>query len=130
MLIKDWRVVFSVLPLIDFRQSAYFYLQHIPEVPKEENFEFKFRTTHNKSIQGLTSCGGAADVIVWSWDSSGMMAAWNGRTFEQLRSVALDTKRGVVSSAYAIGNEVWIAAERGVAVMAGDVRVRHYKNVN
>lgn len=96
--------------------------QHIADLPKEENFEFKFRTSHSKSVQGVAAFPTSNDVIVWSWDSSGSMCAWSGRNFEQLRTHAPDPKRGIVNAALAISGELWIAAERAVTIMDGEVR--------
>lgn len=44
---------------------------------RDENLEFKFASSHKKSVQGMIAVEGAGGRYLWSWDSLGEIRVWD-----------------------------------------------------
>lgn len=45
---------------------------------KDENLEFKFASSHKKSVQGMIPVEAASGRrFLWSWDSNGEIRVWD-----------------------------------------------------
>lgn len=56
-----------------------FLVQHLAPPPmKDENLEFKFASSHKKSVQGMIPVEAASGRrFLWSWDSNGEIRVWD-----------------------------------------------------